>query len=250
MDKSALVHNSIVYQYPCGDVDIICSPDMRFGLKGWESSDDRKCPAPSPRQKDIKSSGDDALRSMRRARAKVRRIALANQFDFFVTLTLDPEKIDRYDSAAVTRALSRWTDNMVRRHGLRYILVPELHKDGAFHFHGFFAGDDLAAVDSGHLDSHGHPIFNLPQWPYGFTAAIRLYGSYSSAVGYVCKYIGKQGGERVLGRWYYSGGKLVEPSKTYFDFDYTELKEEFPENGIEFDIPGSKLLVIHTKMEE
>lgn len=184
-------------------------------------------------------------RSMRRARAKVRRLALANEFSYFVTLTLSPDEVDRYDAAAIMKRVNRWLSNMVQRHGLRYILVPERHKDGAFHFHGFFAGPGLEAVPSGHSDSQGHEIFNLPQWGFGFTAAIGLYGTYSQAVGYVCKYIGKQGGERPMGRWYYSGGDLKEPQKDYGVMDYRQLAEEYAGEAVELDIPGSKLLVVH-----
>ena len=196
----------------------------------------------------FRSQGEDMARSMRRARANVRRLALANEFQWFVTLTLSPDEVDRYDAAAIMKRVNRWLSNMVQRHGLRYILVPERHKDGAFHFHGFFAGPGLEAVPSGHNDSQGHEIFNLPQWGFGFTAAIRLYGTYSQTVGYVCKYIGKQGGERPMGRWYYSGGDLMEPQKDYSVMDYRQLAEEYAGEAVELDIPGSKLLVVHHRI--
>lgn len=182
---------------------------------------------------------------MRRARAKLRRLTLANAFDYFVTLTLDPVKIDRYDAAAVTKALNRWCDNMVRRHGLRYVLVPERHKDGAYHFHGFMAGEGLKAVDSG-IKWEGRPVFNLPQWTLGFSTAQRLYGDYHAAVGYCCKYIGKQEGERHLGRWYYSGGNLHEPEKVYTDINYRECGKDCG-NAVEFSIPGAKMKVLCMK---
>ena len=245
--------NAILYQYPNGCLDIVCASDKTFTPPGWETAEDfsragRRGPEPAKREKGKKAEGDDMLRSMRRARANLRRLALANSFDYFVTLTLDPAKIDRYDGAAVTRALSQWADNMVRRHGLRYILVPEQHKDGAFHFHGFFAGAGLIAADSG-VQWDGRPVYNLPQWTLGFTTAQRLYGEYTAAVGYCCKYIGKQAGQRPLGRWYYSGGALAKPEKTYVALDYRSLAEDYKSEAIEFEIPGSKMLVIHTKQE-
>ena len=155
---------------------------------------------------------------------------------------------------------------MVKRHGLRYSLVPGLHKDGAFHCHGFFAGDGLEAVDSGTLDMDGwkHPrkprsqaerqrwldagarvVYNLPQWRLGFTSAIKLYGSYAAAVGYCCKYIGKQEGQRPLGRWYYSGGALAKPEKTYVCMDYLDLAAE--KGAVQFDIPGSRMVVLNNQ---
>jgi hypothetical protein len=245
--------NAILYTYPCGNVDIICASDKVFLPKGWETAEDfarpgRVGPEPAKREKGKKAEGEDMLRSMRRARANLRRMALANAFDYFVTLTLAPDRIDRYDGAAVTKALGQWCDNMVRRHGLRYILVPERHKDGAFHFHGFMAGEGLIAADSG-IQWDGRPVYNLPQWTLGFTTAQRLYGEYSAAVGYCCKYIGKQEGQRPLGRWYYSGGALAKPERTYAAFAYRELAEDFKDEAVELEIPGSKLLVIHTNFK-
>lgn len=242
-------HNGIVYTYPGGYVDILCSSDPVFREAGWEAAEQPKVPPErGTREAGKKAEGDDMLRSMRRARAKLRRLALANEFAYFVTLTLDQTRIDRYDGGAITKALGRWCDNMVRRKGLRYVLVPERHKDGAIHFHGFFAGDGLEVVDSGKLIA-GRPVYNLPQWPYGFTTAQRLYGEYGAAVAYCCKYVGKQDGERPLGRWYYSGGALREPGKTYVDLDFREM-QEIHEKAVEVTIPGAKMLIIHTKRED
>lgn len=238
-------HNGLVYRYADGSYDVIACTAPIFRESGWEAvfheMEAEAKRRPTAREAGKKSEGLDMERSMRRARAKLRRLALANQFEYFVTLTLDPARIDRYDGAAVTKALGRWCDNMVRRHGLRYILVPERHKDGAFHFHGFFAGPGLKAADSGKLID-GRPVYNLPQWTLGFTTAQPLYGEYAAAVGYCCKYIGKQEGERPLGRWYYSGGALREPEKVYVDLDYRAV-----DNSVEFSIPGAKIKVLHEK---
>lgn len=268
---AAIGGNAIVYTYPNGDVDIVCAAERSFAPPGWEAAEDfarqgREAPAPAKREKGKKSDGDDRLRSMRRARAKLRRLALSNEFDFFVTLTLDKDRIDRYDPKVIMQRMNRWLDNMVRRHGLRYVLVPERHKDGAFHFHGFFAGAGLQAVDSGTISlpgegkprrpadeaqraewlaAGGHVVYNLPQWDLGFTTAIELYGTYSAAVGYVCKYIGKQDGERPMGRWYYSGGALQDAPKEYATLDYRELLVDFSGEAVEFEIPGTKMTVIH-----
>lgn len=246
---SQISHNAVVYTYPDGSQDIICASAQMFHEPGWEQSgkwdSDKAMSVAKPvREAGVKSDGENMLRSMRRARAKLRRLALANDFQYFVTLTLDASKIDRYDGQAVVKALSRWADNMVRRCGLRYILVPELHKDGAFHFHGFLSGDGLKVVDSG-VKWDNRPVFNLPQWGFGFSTAQELYGDYHAAVGYCCKYIGKQDGQRPLGRWYYSGGRLHEPEKVYADLDYRSV-----DNAVEFDIPGAKLKISRYREEK
>ena len=237
-----IYHNAIVYQYPDGSMDTICCSDPIFREPGWEAAGwQPKAPRGAAREAGKKSDGADMERSMRRARAKLRRLALANQFEYFVTLTLDPAKVDRYDGAAVTKVLNRWLDNMVRRHGLRYILVPERHQDGAFHFHGFMAGPGLEARPSGHTIG-GREAMNLPQWGYGFTTAQPLYGEYAAAVAYCCKYIGKQDGQRPLGRWYYSGGGLEEPTKLYTDLDFYEVGTDV-DSAVEFVIPGARIKV-------
>ena len=238
-----ITHNALIYRFPDGSEDVICAADPIFREPGWELAgwhEDQRA-KPAAREAGKKSEGSDMERSMRRARAKLRRLALANSFDYFVTLTLSPDRIDRYDTAAITRALNRWCDNMVRRHGLRYILVPERHQDGAIHFHGFMSGDGLVAVDSG-IKWDDRPVYNLPQWTLGFTTAQRLYGDYHAAVGYCCKYIGKQNEARPMGRWYYSGGGLIEPEKILADFEYRAV-----ENAVEFSIPGTKIKVLRTK---
>lgn len=242
-DLHEITHNACAYVYPDGSQDLLVCSSPIFREPGWELSDKWDSDKAKPvREAGVKSEGENQLRSMRRARAKLRRLALANDFRFFVTLTLDASKIDRYDGQAVVKALSRWADNMVRRAGLRYILVPELHKDGAFHFHGFFAGDGLKVVDSG-VKWDERPVFNLPQWGFGFSTAQELYGDYHAAVGYCCKYIGKQDGQRPLGRWYYSGGALRMPEKVLADMDYRAV------DGWEIDIPAAKIKILRQKAE-
>ncbi len=205
----AVYFNTKVITYPCGVVDILRSskaifPDVKSTAMNFVDDVDpldicvQSCQSPK--------SFD---RSVRRAKSRVRQLALANNFDYFVTLTLDQTKIDRYDPVVIIKKLSQWCNNMVKRYNLTYILVPERHKDGALHFHGFFKGY-FKIVDSGHVDKLGHTIYNLPQWSLGYTTAVKLYGDYPKAVSYICKYIGKQG-DKPAGRWYYSGGDLAEP---------------------------------------
>lgn len=235
-------------------MDIITSTSPDFRAKGWEDSEDYSKPGKAPKRKaepkerTEAAAAEDIERSMRRARAKVRRLALANDFKWFVTLTLDPVKINRYDAGEVVRKLGQWCNNQVKRKGLRYILVPERHKDGALHFHGFF-NDALEAVASGHRSSTGQMIYNLPGWTLGFTAAIEVYGDYAGAVAYVCKYIGKQG-EKPAGRWYYSGGDLAEPEVIYADYSVRELEADYGEKVWSTFVPGRKIAVVNGIKEE
>ena len=207
---SDIYHTARLKTYPGGRTEVLVCDRAIFGVDGWEEHGKEK--RPRGRKKDREEAqGHDVARAVRRARAQVRDLALCNPFRWFVTLTLDKSRVNRYDMAEITRKLNTWLDNQVRRKGLAYVLVPERHKDGAVHFHGFF-NDALEAVDSGTLSLPGqkrprrprsarqraewleqgaHPVYNLPAWSWGFTTAIELYGEYDRAVGYVCKYIGK-----------------------------------------------------------
>lgn len=244
--KSELFHNAKIYIYPNGMQDIVVSTSADFRPQGWELADDwgqHKIPFEKGVRKVADPEFEDMQRSMRRARGKLRRLALANDFRWFVTLTIDPKKVDSHDGKAVVQKLNSWCSNMVQRNGLKYILVPERHKKGGIHFHGFF-NDVVEFSDSGHTDSQGHKIFNLPQWSLGFTTAIELYDDYHKAVGYVCKYVGKQG-EKPAGRWYYSGGGLNEPKVVYTDLNFRDFVAENKGQCFEFDVPGKRLAVLN-----
>lgn len=181
-------------------------------------------------------------RSMRRAASQMRDICLSTPFRYFVTLTLDPAKIDRHDMEALTKVLNRWADNRVRRNGLAYVLVPERHKDGAIHLHGFFT-ESVSLSDSGTMKLPGakrprrprdakqraeweaagaKPVYNIPGWTLGFSTAIPLDGAYEAAVAYCCKYV-RKAAEKIGGRWFYRGGKLGKPVVEYAEVDVNDV---------------------------
>ena len=269
-------HNCRMKTYPDGSVSIMLSDRAIFREPGWQLASDRAAVAERQRRAweafvgeaevdvaelsgyqcerhldaEAQRRADSLARAQRRAKAAVRDLARSNDFRFFVTLTLDPAKVDRYDVRDITRRLNHWCDNHVRRDGLCYVLVPERHKDGAIHFHGLF-NDALQAVDSGHRDSGGHRIYNLPAWDLGFTTAIELYGDRQAAIAYVCKYIGKQMDAdgcpgKVGGRWYYSGGALRRPAVSFADVG-PEVYDKTDSYEFGIEALGARCKIIETK---
>ncbi len=257
-------HNCIVKAYPNGRVETLISQYAIFREPGWQLAADRAPKKYDWRERlypdelaelayaelerdakhDSESTSSSLVRARRRARSAVRDLAHANDFDMFVTFTLDAANVNRYDVAEVTKKLNVWLDNRVRRHGLRYVLVPERHKDGAVHYHGLVNAAALAPVDSGTLSNGGkprrprgakqreqwladgwHEVYNLPAWTLGFSTGIYLYGEYDAAVNYVSKYISKTT-DKVGGRWYYSGGALERPQVLYTDLDFDAFCSE------------------------
>lgn len=289
-DRTIVFSHGKRTEYPDGSYKIICCNRPVFRVPGWEDRFAEQEAArreqidyyslyTSKTQRDLQSLGwadkenkepdpENIKRAARRAAARLRDIAMCNPFKWFVTLTLDQTKIDRYDIKVITKKLRTWLDNQVRRRGLVYALVPELHQDGAVHFHGFI--NDCGGMEPsgtwiipGHKkpkrprsqkqadswrqmgpDSGYHEVFNWEAWPLGFTTAIQLYGDYNAAIGYVCKYITKQIKDakgKIGGRWYYSGGDLREPVVTYPDYSYDDLLTWTPDAHT-FDVPEARLL--------
>lgn len=80
--------------------------------------------------------------SISRSRSTIFELAFCNDWDFFCTLTVNKEKLNRYDLKSLSRAISEFAKYESKRTGKKilYLLIPELHKDGAWHFHGFLKG--------------------------------------------------------------------------------------------------------------
>ena len=241
---SDISFNTRVKSYPDGRRAVLVCDKPIFKAPGWEAAGWRAAGPAHEVQQDHEPSPANLERFRRRAVVQLRDLALCTPFRYFVTLTLDKSRVDRYDAAAIVKRLKSWLDNNVRRKGLAYVLVPERHQDGAIHFHGFF-NDALPVVDSGAMvppgggkprrprsaaqrrewaEMGGHVVYNLPGWGLGFSTAMELYGEYPRAVAYVCKYIGKQE-EKIGGRWYYSGGPLGRPEVSYCDSSIRDLEQ-------------------------
>lgn len=83
--------------------------------------------------------------SISRTRSKVFEYAICNDFDYFVTLTLNKDKHDRYDLDGFISSLGQFIRNYRTKYQLdiQYLLIPEKHKDGAWHMHGLIKGLNL-----------------------------------------------------------------------------------------------------------
>lgn len=81
--------------------------------------------------------------NVRRAKARVQELALCNEWEWFVTLTIDNKKYDRKDLKQWYKELTQWIRNYNKKYGIKikYLLVPEMHSDGVnWHMHGMIMG--------------------------------------------------------------------------------------------------------------
>ena len=141
---------------------------------------------------------ENAIRSMNRAKNNLMDILRCNEFDFFVTLTFNKNKIDRLNDNETRKAFTQWTNNITRDlHNLIYVAVPEYHKKGGLHFHLLMGGvtaEDLKLVDSGKCVKSGRCkgqiIYNITKWKKGYSTATKILDT-NAVKYYLSKYLTK-----------------------------------------------------------
>lgn len=80
--------------------------------------------------------------SLIRSKRMIFEYAYCNPWECFCTFTVDGSKYDRYQLDAYHKSFAQWIRDLNKRKGLsiKYLLIPEQHKDGAWHEHGFLMG--------------------------------------------------------------------------------------------------------------
>ncbi len=129
-----------------------------------------------------------------RARSMVLQYALCNPWEYFFTGTLDREKFNRYDLDTFQSKLSQFIRDKRKAYSAKFqvLLVPEHHKDGAWHIHGlpdavlraFAPPAPRKLIEGGFLD-----------WPdymrkFGFCSLAPIRNPIATAY-YISKYVSK-----------------------------------------------------------
>ena len=172
---------------------------------------------------DLVNSSVDPLRALKvsynRSIQTVADLIHANEWDWFFTLTFDERKVDRYDYQKCCDNIMHFT-NLLRISGIRYIIVPEKHKDGAWHFHGILQG---ISPDQLYTNSNGYLSFK--QYKYGFTSLDAVRDTHRAGT-YILKYMVK--GYNYLDipkgkKRYWASRKLQKPIIDHDVIDVSEL---------------------------
>lgn len=159
-----------------------------------------------PKVKVDRNVNDEKLDNhISRAKNKVFEYAACNEFEYFVTLTLDPKKYDRYNLGKFIKDLGQDIRNQRRKYGadIQYLLIPEPHKDGAWHMHGLINGfpdqelelftlQDKLPYRVLELIKEGHKIYNWTRYAekFGWCTVERV-KSRNAVSKYITKYISK-----------------------------------------------------------
>lgn len=110
---------------------------------GYEESDEEADDATERGRKNTTRNTGKLEQSLSRTRSTIFELALCNNWEWFVTLTLNPEYHDRSDLNNYKKTLSEWLKNYnwIHKTDIKYLLIPEQHSDGNnWHMHGLLLG--------------------------------------------------------------------------------------------------------------
>lgn len=180
--------------------------------------------------------------AVHRAQSRIRQIILSNEWNYFLTITFDDSIVDAKNTDLVILKLQKWLNNRTVRSGLGYVLVPEYHKkDKRIHCHALVCGD-LDVVHNGMYKVQGikrpvhedtikkyhvssdrimYKVYNVPNWRYGFSTAIEVYGTPARLANYVLKYMTKETG-KIFGKGYWCSKNI----KLYPDIELKNIGRE------------------------
>lgn len=157
-------------------------------------------------------------RSVRRSRAVIRDLVVCNEFELFATFTFSPKLYDRYNFNNLKLVMLRWLNNQRRAHspGLQYLVIPELHKNGAIHFHALLKNYNGRLNPTGKISPKGkNVVFNLPSFRGGFTTCSKIDQNLDAVGEYVSKYITKDMISVFNKNRYFCSKYLLRPKKSY-----------------------------------
>ncbi len=256
-------------------------PDLHNGDPPASAVSSNKSPpagvkAGKPHEKPPEATEERFACNLSRARSTIFELALCNDWQWFITFTLDPEKYDRTDLKKFRKDLSRFIRNYRSKKGanVKYLLIPEQHSDGInWHMHGFLMGlpeshlrlftlEDYIPYYIREKLARGDLVYEWESYSrkFGF-CDIEPIRDLESTAKYATKYVSKSIDNGIIeshGHLYYASQGLKRATVTAkgyydpslgvqfeFENEYVKLKwfggDEHPEDLIHDDNTAAKL---------
>lgn len=186
-------------------------------------------------KREEKRNSEKLANNISRARALVYELGICNDWKLFCTFTLDKTKYDRYDLSRFKKDFSQKIRDLNKKYNckIKYILIPEKHKDGAWHMHGLMSGIPECELQEFSKEEHlplyilekiikGETIYSWKTYKekFGF-CDLEPIKDLERAVAYILKYITKSMCDRntELGaHLYYASQKLNRASEVQCGF--------------------------------
>lgn len=185
-------------------------------------------------------------KSVKRTKDKIFDYSNAIVWEWFCTFTFNPEKVDRTNFDEVSKKMTKWLNNMRTKYcpDMKYVLVPEKHKDGCYHFHGLFSDcDGLDFVPAMNLQEtykgktnkyymqplvrKGQQVFDIKRFKMGYTDCTKVRDT-KKVANYILKYVTK---EMICDtpnkKRYWCSNNLPKPQESVelHDFEYDSYVE-------------------------
>ena len=166
-----------------------------------------------------------------RARTRVFEYAICNEFEYFITLTINGDLLNRYDLNGYIKKLGQFIRDYRKKHeaNIQYLLIPEKHKNGAWHVHGLIKGIPKNHL---HINEHGYLDWESYKKRFGYCSIDKIKNQ-EAVSKYITKYIRKsfdtdRGITEKESKLYYSSRGLKRPEK---------IKEGILSTGQMYKIP-------------
>lgn len=163
-------------------------------------------------KKDSLKNRDYSNESLSRTKRKIYEFGICNNWTHFLTMTFNSKKIDRHNLKDVKSKFIKYLKNYSRiDKDFKYLVIPELHKNGAIHFHGLVC---FGSETSKYLKRFKNNIFNHKLFTerFGFNRFIAICEKSVKVISYIVKYVSKDVG-RIFRNYYFHSNNLVEPFK-------------------------------------
>lgn len=184
--------------------------------------------------------------SVSRTRNKIEQLSRSGNFQYFVTLTYSPEKIDRYDYDECIKKFTTWLQNIKRKApNVQALFIPEFHTKNAkidengnsiyaVHFHGLMGQIGDLKLEFYKM-RNGIEVYKLLDWGFGISDVTEIQDK-MAVTKYIRKYITKQSisiARTHKGRHRYFKTGLIKPKETTMLFESIHkdnLIEQYIEN--------------------
>ena len=162
-----------------------------------------------PKTKSEKVENNDVKlkNNISRAKSTIFELSFCNNWDYFVTMTLNKNKQDRTDLNLWHKQLTQWIRDYNKKYNLKikFLLIPEKHKDKKnWHIHGFISGlppnflqqfkiGDTMGKKLAKKVLNGDKVFNWLDYAkrFGFCSLEQI-KNYEAVSKYITKYITKE----------------------------------------------------------
>jgi len=166
-----------------------------------------------------------------RAKSRIYDYAYCNNWDYFITLTINPKRYSRTDLNSYYKDFTQWLRDYSKRYKtkIKYIFIPELHKDGkSWHMHGLISGIPENRISDFNKRKHNLDLIKngYKNWQdygdrFGFVS-LGVIRNKEATAKYCTKYINKalQNSVKDLG------------AHMYYNSKYLKLPEEIKRGSI------------------